>query len=223
MGQVDLGGIELFDATDRRHGELEIELGRGGGGPHDADIGETDAEGVAHEGHSRRDVEVRVVVARVTGCIHGLKGRGPQCDLVAVRQRDDSLLGNRIDSTPHPLHGVAVDARRARPQLRRVDEMADAHLVNRDARLGEMPGQSSRRPGVVEVDMSHDDPVEGFDGGISEARKNMLHRRLRARLDQCRLLVGNEEGSGDTGQAVHLGVDDLNGRVHRVLSRKSRA
>src|SRR5680860_620645 len=99
--------------------------------------------------------------------------------------------------------------------------MANPHLVNRDTRLGEMPSQSSRRPGVVEVNMSNDDPVEGLDAGVSEAREDMLDRRLRACLDQGGLLVGNQEGTGDSWQAVHLGVDDLNGRAHRVLSRES--
>ncbi len=157
-------------------------------------------------------------MAGVAGGVDSLEGGGPQLDLVPIRQGHDPLCGKRIDPTPHPLHRVPVDPRRARPELRRVDQVTHACLVHSDARLGELLREGAGGAGVVEMYVGHDDPIEARDSGVSQAAQDMLDSRLRTRLDQGGLLVGYEESPRDAGYAVHSSIDDLNGRAHRVLS-----
>ena len=96
--------------------------------------------------------------------------------------------------------------------------MSHADFVHRNSRLGELSCQSPGGPRVVEMNVSHDDPVEGLDSGLAETSEDILDSRLRTRLDQGGLLVGYEEGPRDAWETVHPSIDDLIRRAHRVLS-----
>src|SRR5262245_9386581 len=122
-------------------------------------------------------MEVADVVAGVPRGVGDLEAE----HLLTAAQRPQVLLRDRRDLAPEPLHPVAVQALRARQQLRWVGQMTNASLVDVDRQIGPAPDHRAGSPGVVEMDVREEN---GSRLLVPHRLKHRLQRAARARVDQ---------------------------------------
>jgi len=103
------------------------------------------------------------VVARVAGGVEHRQWPPCQRDHLAIRQRlrapgrhgDEFTVG-----APHLF--LAIDRQRAGPQRARVQQMAQAARVGREARVRQGLHQRASATGVIQVDVSGNHPVHAI-------------------------------------------------------------
>src|SRR6186997_3021895 len=94
---------------------------------------------------------------RMSRGVVDLQGPAPGRDRFATLQLAEPLAGNGQELSPQPVHVLAVQARRAREQFRRVREMRRAALVNEHVNRRVFLGETTGAPGMVQVDMGQQD------------------------------------------------------------------
>ena len=145
-----------------------------------------DACGVADEGDARVRGEVAHVMRGVAGCVRHLERSPAFLDAFAAVKDDQRLLRHRRDLTPEAVHRVAVQARRARQQLPRIDQVRRSLRVNEDAQLGVLADQRPGRSGVIEMDMRNQErgDVTHGDPGPFELPFQGPERAGRSGIDE---------------------------------------
>ena len=147
-------GVQPSTSVERFLPGLDVDVGRRRGG-HDQVRGRDPAGGdVADEGGAALLVQVADVVGGVAG---GVGDAHAEHRLAAAEDLHVGL-GHRHDLAPEALHLVAVEALGAGQQLRGVDQVRGAALVDVDLEVGPAPHQRPGRGGVVEVDVGEERP-----------------------------------------------------------------
>jgi hypothetical protein len=132
-----------------------------------------DAADVADEREAALRIEVGDVMRGVTRCVGHLETPSGRVDFLAARERRDVRRRHRHHRPPQPVHvGVAVDARGAGHQLRRVDHVRRAAFVDEHADVRMLAHQRASRAGMIEVDVRQQDRLDlarrhaaGFEAG----------------------------------------------------------
>ena len=132
---------------------------------------------VAAEGGAALLVQVGDVVGGVAG---GVGDPHPEHAL-AAGQRGHVLRRHRQDPAPEVLELVAVEAAGAGQQLRGVDQVRRAALVDVDLEVGPALDHRPGRGGVVEVDVGEQDRPRLL---AAELGDQVRQRGLRPRVDQ---------------------------------------
>ncbi len=110
----------------------------------------------------------------------GRVGDAHPLDRLAAGERVDVLLRHGNHLAPEPIHLLAVQATGAREQLRRIDQVARAALVDIDAQVGKPPHERARGAGVVEVDVGEQESARWLP---SQGLEQRLHAWLRPGVD----------------------------------------
>jgi hypothetical protein len=100
---------------------------------------------------------------------------------LAAAQHAKVRFGDRANLAPQAIHVVAVEPRRTREQLRRVDEMRRAALVHPDLHVGPALDERPDGAGVVEVDVGQRDRARPL---VAERFEQRVHARCRPAVDQ---------------------------------------
>lgn len=109
--------------------------------------------GVAHEGGSRRTVEVADVMLGVSGCVGDLQVMPGRLDLLAATQHMKVRFGHCRELAPERTHLVAIYLRRTGDELLRRRHVARSTLVHVDPAPRPAPHDRARGAGMVEVDV----------------------------------------------------------------------
>ena len=129
---------------------------------------------------------------------------------LAAAQHAQVALRNRDDLAPEPLHVVAVDPRRAVDQLRRVEEVSRAALVDPDLGLRPAPHERAGGAGMIEVDVRQQDRARH---ALAERGDQRLRAALRPGIDDHVVL---RRAADDALAAEVVHVDQL--EIRRPLS-----
>jgi hypothetical protein len=84
--------------------------------------------------------------------------------------------------------------------------------MNRDSCVGILVRKGSGGPGMIEMYVSNQDPIQAVDTEVLESCDDVLDGGLRSRFYQGKLISGHHERSGDAIEAVHACIDDRVGR-----------
>ena len=176
------------DPLDRVHVPLEVELRRWCGGPEHGKVGHVDPEGIAREHRPGARVDERHVVRRMPGCLQDEEVAVAEGDRVRVLQRTNAAARDGLGRSEELAHlGFPPDARGARDQARRVDEVRCATLVHPDRGAREALGEPADPTRVIEVDVREHD-VRELVGGHAERVERLgdrFDRRPRSGFDQA--------------------------------------
>jgi hypothetical protein len=156
-----------------------------------------DAEGVPGEDGPRGGVRERHLVRGVARREVDQELAAPEIDPVAVGERAQPVARHRIDGAEEGSHlRLAVQAGRARDELRRLGEVRRAALVHVHVREGEAFAQAADPAGMVEVDVRDDDvgqivrpDAESFEPGDDRFDRRSwsgLDERRSGRVEQVR-------------------------------------
>jgi len=118
-------------------------------------------------------------------------------DRLAAAQRSHVLLGHGQDLAPEVAQSVAVEALGARQQLRGIDQVRGAALVDVDLEVGPAPHQSAGRGGVVEMNV-----------GQEQRPRPLVADRLQHGPDRG-LRPGIDQGAVDLPAADHVGATQV--------------
>ena len=165
---------------------------------------DADAAGVADVGDAGPRVEEARVMRGVAARVGHLDPGAAERQRLAVDEHAHALGRHHGELAPQPVHVRAVEALRARQQLRRIDQVRRAALVHvhRQVRMAahERPGGA----GMVEVNVRQQQPVQ-----IGRADPGVRERRFQRRR-------GRSSGPGSTSSTPDGRLDDTRGNRARA-------
>ncbi len=210
VGQGDARGPPLGEAPEGAQGQRQVEVGRRGGGPQHAAVGQLHPHGVAGE----QDPALRVVQAHVVLGVarrvhrHQLAAPAEVNDLV-VLQGVQPLGRRRVEPAVEGVEERPVDPGRRVHQAGGVGQVAGPRRVHVHGGRRESPGHVAHPAGVVQVDVGHHHPgqIGRPEPQAGQRGQQHRHRRLAARLHQHRPRPLHEVAGGDPLPAAEQGVD----------------
>lgn len=148
---------------------------------------EPDPRSVPREDAAESGVEERKVVAGMPGRREDLELAVVDWEALPPAQRHDPLRRHRGDRSPQPVGGRGPPgATGARDETRRVDHVRDPELVRIEGRFRERVNDRSHSPGMVQMDVSHEDVADllGGDPGLRDPREQCLPAGRRTGLHE---------------------------------------
>src|SRR5918997_1214602 len=121
----------------------------------------------------------------------------PDAERRLVVEDDHPVLRHREYLAPEPLHVLLEDPRGAGQKLGGIDQVRGADPVDEQARSRETLDQRPRSPGVIEVDVGHDEPGDPvrIEPGGADPGEQRLHGSRRSLVPRASWLP-LEEGVG---------------------------
>ena len=168
------------------------------------------ASRVPDKGDAARAIEVTHVVRRVARRSAHLElspaGRQP---FVAI-QRPDARGRHRHDGAPQPIHVLAVEPGGAGNELRRIDQVSRAALVDEHLDLGIRRQEQPGRARVIEMDVRQQQLTDVPNRYPLRARafEEPVERGRRAGVDDRHPVGALQDGAGDdAGPAQKIQID----------------
>ena len=154
MGQKEAPWIELPDCIEGGFPKFEGNVRWRRGGENEAISLDTNTRSVPHKCYPVRWVKVRNVVRGMTRCIKDLHLPFTQGKSFPTLQNLEVALGNRQELAKQRLHLRSVKTLCAGQKFCRINHMRRAPAMNVHAEPRTLSGQGSRRPGMIQVDVS---------------------------------------------------------------------
>jgi hypothetical protein len=198
------------DPFDAPRGGLHVDVGRRRGGAQHRQVGHVHAERVAREHRPRRRVGQRDLMRRVTGGEVDEELASADVDAVAVGQSDQAVARHGLDRAEERVHlCLAVQARRARHEPRRIDQVRGAAFVDEHGCRREPIAEPAHATRVIEMDVRQDDlgEVVRTDAEPVEAGRDRLDGPRRSGLDERRAVTAHEVRGGVPFAAAVIRVD----------------
>ena len=209
-------GAPPADARKALAPQLEVDIGRRCRRQHEPVVPAPDACGIAHERHAAGGAVVAHVMRCVARRIRHVEIAAARRDALAAAQDGQSLRRHGKEFAPEPIHLVAPEARRARDELLRSDQVRCALLVDVHAQLRVLAHQRPRDARVIEVDVRQQNRAQ-----IGDADARALELGAQRRQRAGRAGVDERDPAGAIND--HGGDDARGAQEMQIEIRKSRS
>src|SRR4051812_18851256 len=151
MSQEQRVRIPREDSILARVPGFQIDIGRRCGRQDVIAIRSTDARSVADKRDPARRIEIRDVMRCMARRVRDVQIAAASDDVLPTCERADAAGGYRDEVSPQPVHIGAVKTTRACEQLRRIDHVPRATLVDEDLDCRVLADERPRHTRMIEM------------------------------------------------------------------------
>ncbi len=211
VGKTQEGRMQLPDSMKLVDHQLRIEVGRGCDRLDEVGVGKRYSHRISDKAAARFRVVVDDVVLGMPGGVKHIEATATsQIDHVIIVHDEQTIFGDRLHWPPQALHALlAVDPSGRCQKPRGIDQVGGPEAMHADSGTGKPTGQVTGTPGVIEVDVGHDDGGQVVDAERVEPVEKVLERGRWTTLDEGGIR-GVEQVAGKTLRlTVHTPVDEI--------------
>src|SRR3974390_3090831 len=192
-------GTQSTDGVKRGFPELKVDIRWRRGGKNVGMAIHADSCGVANKRRAVAQIEIGNVMGSVAGRVEYRYAARAKRNGFAPGKHAEIFLRHGNEIAVEPVHLVSVQTGSAAQQLRRINHMRSAALVDVDLQTGVLADQGARRTGMIQVNVGQQDKTQVGNAkpSVVQLRAQRVDRRAGSRIDESGDVIIANERAGD--------------------------